>query len=87
MINEYLQMEQRIDALEKRLARFRGGKGRNDADDVNGDNDVTGGDDDEAAKDGSQAPTNQELSNKILAFQTEIRRLEMVTFRYFKADL
>ena len=45
-------MEQRIDALEKRLARFRGGKGRNDADDVNGDNDVTGGDDDEAAKDG-----------------------------------
>jgi len=69
-------MEQRIDALEKRLARFRGGKSRNDADDVTGD-DTTA--DDDASNEESQAPTNQELSSKIIAFQSEIRRLEMVT--------
>jgi hypothetical protein len=54
-------MEQRIDALEKRLARFRGGK----------------------SQDGDSAPAsppliNQEISSKILAFQSEIRRLEQV---------
>ena len=61
LINEYLQMEQRIDALEKRLARFRGGK----------------------SQEGDSAPStppliNQEISSKILAFQSEIRRLEQV---------
>ena len=64
-------MEQRIDALEKRLARFRGGKGP----------------DDESASEGASvvAPAppsppliNHEISSKIAAFQTEIRRLEQV---------
>jgi len=64
-------MEQRIDALEKRLARFRGGKSRTD-------DDVTG-DDDEATNDLVEAPpVQQDISNKILAFQSEIRRLEKV---------
>ena len=76
MINEYLQMEQRIDALEKRLARFRGGKSRGD--------DVTGGapaEDDEATNDvtGAQPIIQQDISHKILAFQSEIRRLEKVS--------
>ena len=69
LINEYLQMEQRIDALEKRLARFKGGKSQED---------------EEASEAVQQPPSqpppviNQEISSKILAFQSEIRRLEQV---------
>jgi hypothetical protein len=62
-------MEQRIDALEKRLARFRGGKGPEEDDEV-------------APQPPAQPPViNQEISSKILAFQSEIRRLEQVCFR------
>ena len=68
-------MEQRIDALEKRLARFRGGKSRGD--------DVTGPtEEDEATNDVTEAQPiiQQDMSHKILAFQSEIRRLEKVIF-------
>jgi hypothetical protein len=60
-------MEQRIDALEKRLAKFRGGGKAGDGDD-----------DDASGSPESKESVSQEISNKILAFQTEIRRLEKV---------
>lgn len=75
LINEYLQMEQRIDALEKRLARFRGGKGADDESMSEGASVV-------APAPPSPPLINHEISSKIAAFQTEIRRLEQV--QYFK---
>ena len=71
-------MEQRIDALEKRLSRFRGGKSRGD--DVTGTPNAEAAEDDEATNDdtGAQPIIQQEISHKIMAFQSEIRRLEKV---------
>jgi hypothetical protein len=64
-------MEQRIDALEKRLARFRGGKGPDDEQVSEGASVV-------APAPPSPPLINHEISSKIAAFQTEIRRLEQV---------